>query len=179
MDKKVVVLLLIIAFVLILARKMKPNVVTSANSTPANMEQIINGFKFLIDKGYDKAFVADIERLFRLETAHFKSGQFKKGYSPGMVATGMIFPYGWSSLKTFASAMNLPSGLFPITPPFPPSGFKYVMFPDFLSSIAFVAWFIKNKRGGVVEQWNSLDPATASRYRAKLNEIKSRITNTL
>lgn len=181
MNKKLVVLLLIVAFVLILARKINPPapVVTTVPQNLPKMQEITNAFKWLLDKGYSRDYVADIERLFRLETAHFKSGQFQKGYSPGMVASGMVYPWGWSSLKTFASAMNLSPDQFKITPPFAPSGFKYVMFPDFIYSLAFVAWFIKNKRNGVVENWNSLDTAKANAYRAKLNQITPKIVNSL
>ena len=51
---------------------------------------------------YGKDYAKKIEQVFRLETGHFKSSQFKNGFSGGMVASKNTFPYGWSSLEKFA-----------------------------------------------------------------------------
>ena len=44
-----------------------------------------------------------IEQLFRNETAHFKSGNFKVTFSAGMeiAPTKTSYPFGWTSLKDF------------------------------------------------------------------------------
>lgn len=119
-------------------------------------------------------FAEAVEQAFRLETAHFTSGQWTACYSPGMVATQHTsFPWGWPSLAEFA-------GLFPaygITPEstepvyFQGAGLWYVSFPDPLASIAFFSWYIINKRDGNVPAWNSLDESAQNEYYSLLSGI--------
>ena len=121
--------------------------------------------------GYD--FAHKIEQLYRLETGHFESDQFKEGNSPGMVARKTTYPFGWSSLDEFARANSIDGHKFGIGSTFTVKGkkYRYVTFPDFRTSLAYVAWFIKNKRGGVVQKWNSLDPTESAKYLNSLNSI--------
>lgn len=131
---------------------------------------------------YGKEYAKDIERVMRLETGHFKSSQFKNGYSGGMVASSNTFPYGWKSLQNFAYENGyLPSEFSTYTIFVEREGknYTYVKFPSIQASILFTAWFIKNVRNGVAKYWNSLDEAEANRYREQLNLIKPRIVNTL
>lgn len=131
-----------------------------------------------LKNNYGQEFAKKIEQIFRLETGHFESGQFKEGNSPGMVATKSTYPFGWRSLDEFALANSIDGHKFGIGRTFVVDGknFRYVTFPDFKTSADFVAWFIRNKRGGVPEKWNSLDPAAAARYKNKLNQIRTQYT---
>ncbi len=131
---------------------------------------------------YGKDFTKEIEKVYRYETGHFDSTQFKNGYSPGMVATKNVFPYGWSSLQTFAKDNGyLPSqfGTFTIYVAREGKNFTYVKFPSIESSVLFVAWFLKNIRNGVVKYWNSTDETEANEYQETLNLIIPRISNIL
>jgi hypothetical protein len=127
---------------------------------------------------YGEAFAEKIEQLYRLETAHFKSGQFLEGNSPGMVATKTEYPFGWKSLDQYNKANSIDGRRYSLGRVFVVRGknYRYVKFPDFKTALNFVAWFIKNKRGGAVEKWNSLDATAAARYLNKLNQIKPRYT---
>lgn len=153
-----------------------------SNTTPnipvkPNPNDIAAAFAEL-KKNYGRDFANKIEKLYRLETGHFGSGQFLEGNSPGMVATKSTYPFGWRSLDEFALANSIDGHKFGIGRTFVVDGknFRYVTFPDFKTSADFVAWFIRNKRGGVPEKWNSLDPAAAARYKNKLNQIRTQYT---
>jgi len=126
-----------------------------------------------LSRNYGRDFANKIEKLYRLETGHFESDQFKEGNSPGMVARKTTYPFGWSSLDEFARANSIDGHKFGIGSTFTVKGknYRYVTFPDFKTSLDFVAWFIRNKRGGVVQKWNSLDPTESAKYLNSLNSI--------
>jgi hypothetical protein len=129
---------------------------------------------------YGKEYAKKIEQVFRLETGHFTSSQFKNGYTGGMVAQKNSFPYGWSSLEKFAKEKGiLPSQFSTYTIYVQRDGnfFMYVKFPNIEDSILFTAWFIKTIRNGRVGHWNSLDESTASNYENSLIGIIPRISN--
>lgn len=133
---------------------------------------------------YGAEYARNVERLFRKETAHFTSGQFKKTLSPGMEISGgtnstkTTFPFGWSSLEKFVNANPLilkstfyvsrmnenGTGL----------GKTFVGFPTIDSSVMFVAWFIKNVRGGRFGKWYSTNESSALAYETGLSLIKAR-----
>jgi len=156
-----------------LTRKTRTEMISTPVIKPST-DDLKNTFEDL-KNNYGQDFARQIERIFRLETAHFRSGQFKEGNSPGMVATKSTYPFGWRSLDEFALANSIDGHKFGIGRTFVVDGknFRYVTFPDFKTSADFVAWFIRNKRGGVPEKWNSLDPAAAARYKNKLNQIRT------
>lgn len=122
---------------------------------------------------YGTAYAQDIEALFRYETAHFKSNQYLETYSAGMVATSDVFPFGWNSLAEFVGAGSRAG--YGVSRVFSTSAGqkKYVKFPNLECSVFFVAWFVKNKRGGNVGQWNSLSPSDGAQYAAALNTIST------
>lgn len=70
-------------------------------------QQIKKGLKAVYDK--DKLAAKRIEQIYRLETAHFKSEQFKKTGTAGMTAPILdpsIF-WGWKSLSNFINDKKL------------------------------------------------------------------------
>jgi hypothetical protein len=143
------------------------------------MNKVYLAFKKIKDI-YGKEFTKEIEKVYRYETGHFDSTQFKNGYSPGMVAQNNTFPFGWTSLQTFAKENGLlPSqfGTFTIFVQREGRNFTYVKFPSIDSSVSFVAWFLKNIRNGVVKYWNTTNEAKANEYQATLNQIIPRISN--
>jgi hypothetical protein len=131
-----------------------------------------------LKKNYGRDFANKIEKLYRLETGHFESGQFKEGNSPGMVARKSTYPFGWASLDEFNKSHSIDGRFNTIGKTFVVDGknYRYVGFPDFKTALNFVSWFIRTKRGGVVEKWNSLDPAAAAKYLNKLNSITTQYT---
>jgi hypothetical protein len=150
---------------------------TPAPSIKPSSNDLASAFTDLISK-YGQPFARKIEQLYRLETGHFGSGQFLEGNSPGMVARKTTYPYGWPSLDQFAKANSIDGHKFGIGRTFVVRGnnFRYVTFPDFRTSLEYVSWFIKNKRGGVVQKWNSLDPVDSARYLNTLNQMRTQYT---
>lgn len=131
-----------------------------------------------IKKNFGPEFAKKIEQLYRLETAHFTSKQFLEGNSPGMVATKSTYPFGWASLDEYNREKGIDGRKYGIGREFivRNKSYRYVKFPDFKTAVNFVAWFIRTKRGGIVEKWNSLDPATAAKYLQTLSTIRTQYT---
>jgi hypothetical protein len=130
---------------------------------------------------YTTKYMNDLERAYRVESAHFKSGQFSAGYSPGMVATSASFPFGWSSLQNYASQKGISSSQFSRSNPFTVGGqqYYYVNFPDFQTALDFFGWFVKNVRNGDVLQWGfgtATNSPEAIYYRQLMNAMKLRYT---
>ncbi len=127
---------------------------------------------------YPTQFLNEIERAYRLETAHFTSGQFQNGYSAGMVANTSVFPYGWNSLANYANARGLGPNDFGVSAPFTVDGqqYYYIMFPTLAQALDFMAWFIQNIRGGNIIKWNTLDTDSqqAHTYRNAMDNITLR-----
>lgn len=122
-----------------------------------------------------------LEQLFRNETAHFKSGNYKITYSPGMESTKDTFPYGWKSLETF----------WLVNPQYAPIGVykqventsalaksrgtrSFIKFENPLASMMSVAHLIK-LRGGRFGSWFSTKIESQMAYEEELNKIKVRL----
>jgi hypothetical protein len=85
---------------LISIMRLKPK--KTNNKTMLAIEtEIKNLFAKMIKEGAKPQNLMAIEKIYRLETNHFKSGQFLQGYSAGMEKFNDSFPYGWTSLKQF------------------------------------------------------------------------------
>lgn len=101
MKKEHIIIILVGAAVLIVY------IVSKKTKKISLVKQIKKGLKRVYDK--DKLAAKRIEQIYRLETAHFKSKQFKNTGTPGMVATNLdpnSF-FGWSSLEKFAKDQKL------------------------------------------------------------------------
>ncbi len=150
--------------------------------------EIINALK-VVAKDYGKPLAITIERLFRNETAHFKSGGFKQSLSPGMEAVKNTMPYGWSTLepywtkeKSYApialinqvennSAMSKSLGVK-----------TFIKFPTIEASMMSVAYLI-HARGGDGGRWFSNQEseqgkALREKYNLILTQIIPRYCNT-
>jgi hypothetical protein len=145
------------------------------------LSQVEAAFK-KVAQAYGKDYARTLEQLFRHEVGHWEtkpSGQWNKTLSPGMVAVEgkeSTFPFGWSSLQKFVEAnpkygRGFGTVLFSKTS----DGAKYyVSFPNAEAGIMYVAWFIKNIRGGRFGYWNSTIEAVATQYEAAMSLISTR-----
>lgn len=130
---------------------------------------------------YGVDYARKVEQLYRKETAHFTSGQFKKTLSPGMEISGgtsstkTVFPFGWSSLSKFiASNPGYPKSQFYVARMNENGtgiGKTFVGFPTMESAVMFTAWFIKNIRGGRFGYWYSLNETSALSYESNMSKI--------
>lgn len=134
-----------------------------------------------LKKMFPQSLTETVEKMYRLETAHFTSGGLKKTNGAGMQAVTSSFPYGWSSLKTFWTE----------NPEFAPvdivvlnenkqkdvvgSGIKqkFLKFNDFYSGLVSLAYFIKLKNGNA-GAWFSTNSDKQQRYINKINQISTR-----
>lgn len=172
-------------FLLLRARK------ASAPSTNFNFSNMPNtddaNIKIALKRIFDefgREKTEKLEQLFRKETAHFTSRQFKGGGSPGMEPspnTNRTFPYGWTSLKRFADANAIPYSKFYISGPYTEGGTgkqKYFIgFPNVYTAMKFVMYVIR-KRGWNFGKWRAFDETISNNYNASLNTIIPRITRT-
>jgi|SRR5208282_1019601 len=123
---------------------------------------------------YDQGIVENAEKIFRLETNNFLSGQFTGSYSPGMEpAAGVTdYPYGWTSLQPFwdANPDYTPTGLDNFTENGTGIYKPYICFPTVEAAIYTVCEKLR-LNGNDPGAWFSTDPTLKANYVAKLNNI--------
>lgn len=129
------------------------------------------GFQLVAQK-YGVEYAQNLERMFRKETAHFKSGQWLGTGTPGMEAVKGTteFPWGWTSLKQFAENNGLDASDFFIksyTDNHDGRKPNFIGFKQTKHTVGFVAWFIKEKRNGDIVSWYRLPSASTAQARAK------------
>ena len=116
---------------------------------------------------YGQAIAQNVERIYRLETAHFTAPYFLATYTPGMVATKKIYPFGWGNLKTFWLTNESPTGYW--------SGktLNYLVFPSLEGAMMSLAEVLK-QRNNDAGTWYALDEKMQKEYEAKLKTVKVR-----
>lgn len=126
---------------------------------------------------FSPEIVKNAERIYRLETNHFKSSQFKGTFSPGMEKASNVYPYGWTSLANSIWKSN---------PEYRPidtktytenrTGIKktFLKFPTFEAAFFTLCAFLKifNNNPG---RWFSTDTNQQSMYNEKIASIKAKI----
>jgi|LauGreDrversion4_2_1035121.scaffolds.fasta_scaffold83825_5 hypothetical protein len=148
----------------------------AAELTPENIKENFRK----IYRIYGREKTKRLEQMYRNETAHFKSGQFKTSFSPGMESVPnnapSYFPFGWSSLKQFAEKYNIPASSFYQGPTLTEGGTgkpkRFVGFPTLLSAMMFVM-FVIEKRGWNFGKWYSFNENLAQGYLNHLDKIRT------
>jgi hypothetical protein len=127
---------------------------------------------------YSREIVENCEKIYRLETNNFLSGQFSSSYSAGMNPAfngkdwSLTFPYGWNSLKDFWTN----------NPHWAPIGVKNFMENSTGHVIPFISFDgpeggvmtlceILKMRGNEPGSYFSTDSAKAAEYEQKLDSI--------
>jgi|WetSurMetagenome_2_1015567.scaffolds.fasta_scaffold02016_6 hypothetical protein len=142
----------------------------------------LSAFKIAIRKAlklYPRSIVENCEKIFRIETNNFKSGQFKGTYSPGMESFSTNYPYGWKSLHTLIWSNNpqyAPVGTVPFIENGTGKTKYFVKFADVEDSVLTLCEFLKihNNNAG---RWFSTDATKQNEYNNKLVNFKPSITN--
>jgi len=130
-------------------------------------------------KKYSKEIVQNCERIFRMETAHFTSSQFKHTYSPGMEKFASTFPYGWTTLnKVLWKDFPIYAPVGTYTMPENQTGITktFLKFPTLTASVMTVCAFLDNN-GNNPAAWYSKNLESQARYQKTLNGIIPKITN--
>ena len=173
-------ILAIIAGLALVFRKRDPNTLPPAEAgnvptgsgrvTPkdAMIEPTVKRALEYVVSNYGAEVARNVERIYRLETANFTSGQFHRTNTAGMHAFGASFPFGWS----MAPDGLVPSDFLPTISMAENSGgtYQWVVFKDLFKAVKFLGYFL-NKYGNNAGRWNSTDPAIQNAYKAKLAGI--------
>lgn len=129
-------------------------------------------FKY-ITKKYGPEIAKNVERIFRLETAHFTSGGWKNTLSAGMHPFLKKFPYGWNSklwkefprLKPVSVYYSVEGGTGKKKP--------YLVF-DNDGGFWYLAEYIKRNKNPA--RWFSIRRIQQAIYMKKLKGIKTEYT---
>lgn len=128
---------------------------------------------------YGRETARRVEQMFRLETANFTSGGFRKTNAMGQKAfprNGVYaFPWGWPARGTTADDYLPPV---PLVDNGEQAVFKFVVYKRVQTAMKYLARYITD-HGGRFEEWNSNDPATRSNYKAHVLQMGSPIVNSL
>jgi hypothetical protein len=137
------------------------------------------------DHGLEMAEI--VERLYRWETNHFKSGQFKATGSPGMEAHGSAPYYGWNSSFWVQNPTMLPSGTWDA---FENSGMsaeggnaqvvdkkkQFLIFESVYHAMSYLVSYI-NRHNGNYARWYSTNRGNQTIYINALNSVRPRIVD--
>jgi Mg2+ and Co2+ transporter CorA len=179
-----IVILYIVYVIYVLTRKRKvtiespsgqnPKVITlnHPDSNYSNIDDDTYRALFAdITKMFSKEVAELVEKIYRLETAHFKSEQYKNTGSAGMLSFGTVYPYGWYRLMPFwlANPQWAPTG---VGYTFKKSGqtYEYLKFPNF-GGFYTLSYFLSSNRPG---RWYSTDPEKQKEYEQKLEKIQTK-----
>lgn len=134
--------------------------------------EIRNALK-IVEQNFGTDIAKLVEKIYRAETAHFKSVQFLLTYSAGMLKFKDTYPYGWGNFKTFW-ALNpsyKPVGYVQIYVTREKKDFFYLAFGSLTAAMMTLADYVK-KNGPL--RWNSTNKAAQAEYATLLNSIKNR-----
>lgn len=165
------------------------NISESANiSTAGNFSDVDAkaALRIIYDK-YGKDMATIIERMYRDETAHFRSLQYVKCGTGGMEAFGEPPYYGWDSSFFTQHPEFTPTGIWEAFENKGMSGQggnkqitdkkkRFIIFPSVLGGMEYKAFYI-NKHNGNWARWHSTNTTIQSTYKKHLEDIKPRYVN--
>lgn len=125
--------------------------------------------------------------MYRDETAHFKSGQYKACGTGGMEAFGKAPYYGWDASFFDAYPEFRPMGIWSAFENKGMSGQggnkqvtdkkkEFVILPSVLGGMEYKVFYIK-KHNGNWARWHSTNPSNQETYKKFLESIKPRFVN--
>lgn len=126
--------------------------------------EIIKSLQLIANnKNYGLQIAKTVEKIFRLETGHFKSEIWRNTNAAGMIATTNNFPYGWTFILSKLSIFR-PVGIYYVDS----TNFHYLQFKN-TDAFFIVAEIIKQR--GRAGFYYSMNEAAAAEYESKLNTI--------
>lgn len=134
-----------------------------------------------ISKKYGNSIAQNVEKIYRLETNHFKSGQFKHTFSPGMESFGVNYPYGWNTISNIywnQNPLHAPVGFY--TGKENQTGLQktFLKFPSLRAAMFTLAAFL-NHYGNNPGRWFSTNKDKQTAYNTSINKFKTPIFNTM
>lgn len=136
---------------------------------------------------YGKDMATIIERMYRDETAHFTSGQYRRCGTGGMEAFGQAPYYGWDNNFFSQFPEYTPIGTWSAYENKGMSGQGgnvqitnrkkvFVVLPSVLAGMEYKAMYI-NKYNGNWARWHSTNSDVQAVYREHIEKIKAKFTN--
>jgi hypothetical protein len=164
----VVISSLILAALILILKKianMKKDKLDSDAAATPSIRQAMQTIKI----NYGTAIARNVERIFRLETAHFASGGFLATNAAGQLAFAEHFPYGWYSLVNLwnSQPQRKPTQTVRL------NGYDYLKFAN-VEDAAFAVAEILKLRGNNPGAYFSNDAAQQAEYNAKLVGIEAK-----
>lgn len=143
--------------------------------------------KIIVDKyGEDKAKI--IEKIYRCETAHFTSKQYRHTGTGGMEAFGVPPYYGWDANFFSQFPHYQPIGIWNA---FENQGLsnvggntqsknkkKFVVMPSVLAGMEYKIYYI-NKYNGNWARWHSTQPQAQEQYKKLVDSVKPRFVEAI
>jgi len=170
MKRKTIIIIVVIIAVLIIGYftylKMYPEVAFKIAAKKAS-------------KFYSKEIIQNCEKIFRLESANFTSGQFLGTWSPGMEKFSDTYPYGWKTLAKNlwdTNPLTKPIGLKTFTEN--RTGIKktFLKFTSLNASVFTVCKFLE-LNGNQPARWYSTNADSMAKYQTSLDGIATPLTN--
>ncbi|WP_429067053.1 M23 family metallopeptidase [Aeromonas bestiarum] len=138
--------------------------------------------------GYDMAVV--IERMYRDETGHFKSLQYKNCGTGGMEAFGNPPYYGWDKTFFEKNPSYMPIGTWSAFENKGKSGSggniqvtdrkkTFIKFPSVVAAMEYKAFYIKKHNGNWARWHNASDANIQKTYRDYISKINPKISDSL
>lgn len=123
---------------------------------------------------YGLEIAQNVERIYRLETNHFRSLQFFRTYTAGMLSFSAKYPYGWTSFKPLwdANTNMAPTGYWATKINNQP--FIYLAFPTLESAMFVLAGYLQKYSVG---RWNTTNEENAKIYAQKVSAINSTLVS--
>lgn len=139
-----------------------------------NMEDLAKAAILAVSKKYGQDAAEVLEKLYRLETDHFKSGNFREAKGAGMEATTAAFPYGWSLAKFWnANPTYRPNGVIRRKENQTGKTKMFITFPTVIAGVMTAAEVLRGRNWNA-GAWYSNNEADRARYNAAISKIKSR-----
>jgi LysM repeat protein len=146
-------------------------------------EDAKKALKIIHDK-YGKDMAIVVEKMYRAETRHFGSEQYKYGGTPGMEVHGTAPYYGWDSslfiekpAGTWSAYENKGLSTVGGNAQVTKSKKVFVCVPSVIVGMTYVAEYTKKHKGNYA-RWFSTDESKQAVYRNELSKIKARIVTT-
>ncbi len=154
--KKAFITIAIIVIIFAAIRKLNLSTQSKKNNkmfTPEDAKKAIQD----VSKKYGPIMAQTVEKIMRLETAHFTSDQFRQTGSAGM-EKGKWFnlPPNLSTIK-FKDNTDKHIG-------------DFIVWPSVTDFAFYLADYINRKKGNFAN-WNSTDPTRQDAYRSHVNSI--------
>lgn len=127
---------------------------------------------------YTKEKLQIAEKLYRLETAHFSSLQYRRTGSAGMEKHSSIFPYGWTYIKDIwlKYPETAPKGTFEATEKLTGVKKPFLVFASVYAGLIALLLYIDKYGAG---RWYSTDSNKQATYLSNVNKMSANIVNSL